>query len=56
MTDNQGAWTLGCYGNRDIRTPHITTLPRTLQEAGYTCGLNGKRHLGDSLPAQQVFD
>ena len=118
MTDNQGAWTLGCYGNRDIRTPHIdalasggmrfanaycvnsvcspsratyltgllpsqhgihcylgnekpdaqmgpdayctidefTTLPRTLQEAGYTCGLSGKWHLGDSLHAQQGFD
>jgi hypothetical protein len=23
LTDNQGAWTLGCYGNPDIRTPHI---------------------------------
>ncbi|UCF17721.1 MAG: hypothetical protein JSW59_09710, partial [Phycisphaerales bacterium] len=23
MTDNHGAWTLGCYGNPDIRTPHI---------------------------------
>jgi len=26
LTDNQGAWTLGCYGNRDIRTPHIDQL------------------------------
>ena len=26
MTDNQGAWTLGCYGNRDIRTPHIDAM------------------------------
>jgi arylsulfatase A-like enzyme len=26
LTDNQGAWTLGCYGNRDIRTPHIDRL------------------------------
>lgn len=26
MTDNQGAWTLGCYGNPDIRTPHIDQL------------------------------
>ena len=26
MTDNHGAWTLGCYGNRDIRTPHIDHL------------------------------
>ena len=26
LTDNQGAWTLGCYGNREIRTPHIDAL------------------------------
>ncbi|MBW3543046.1 MAG: sulfatase-like hydrolase/transferase [Planctomycetes bacterium] len=26
LTDNHGAWTLGCYGNRDIRTPHIDRL------------------------------
>jgi arylsulfatase A-like enzyme len=26
LTDNQGAWTLGCYGNRDIRTPNIDRL------------------------------
>jgi arylsulfatase A-like enzyme len=26
LTDNQGAWTLGCYGNKDIRTPHIDQL------------------------------
>jgi arylsulfatase A-like enzyme len=26
MADNQGAWTLGCYGNADIRTPHIDRL------------------------------
>lgn len=28
MTDNQGAWTLGCYGNKEIRTPHIDRLAR----------------------------
>lgn len=28
MTDNQGAWTLGCYGNPDIRTPNIDRLAR----------------------------
>ena len=26
MTDNQGAWTLGCHGNPDIRTPQIDRL------------------------------
>ena len=28
LTDNQGAWTLGCYGNPDIRTPHIDLLAK----------------------------
>lgn len=28
LTDNQGAWTLGSYGNKDIRTPHIDRLAR----------------------------
>lgn len=26
VTDNQSPWTLGCYGNREIRTPHIDRL------------------------------
>lgn len=26
LTDNHGPWTLGCYGNRDVRTPHIDRL------------------------------
>lgn len=26
LSDNQSAWTLGCYGNRDIRTPNIDRL------------------------------
>ena len=26
VTDNHGAWTLGCYGTREIRTPHIDRL------------------------------
>jgi len=26
MTDNHGAWSLGCYGNPDVKTPHIDRL------------------------------
>lgn len=26
MTDNHGAWTLGCYGNDEIRTPNIDQM------------------------------
>jgi len=26
LTDNHGAWTLGCYGNKDIRTPHLDQM------------------------------
>ncbi|MBD3181514.1 sulfatase-like hydrolase/transferase [Candidatus Poribacteria bacterium] len=117
MTDNQGAWTLGCYGNDDILTPNIdnmaeegvkfsqayavnsvcspsratfltglipsqhgvhcwlgmekpdaqigpdayctisefTNLPRVMSQAGYTCGLSGKWHLGDSIKPQEGF-
>ena len=26
LTDNQGAWTLGCHGNKDINTPNLDRL------------------------------
>ncbi|MCF6284339.1 MAG: sulfatase-like hydrolase/transferase [Candidatus Hydrogenedentes bacterium] len=28
MTDNQGAWSLGCYGNADIKTPNLDRMAR----------------------------
>ena len=28
ITDNQSPWTLGCYGNQEIRTPHVDRLAR----------------------------
>ena len=28
MTDNHSPWTLGCYGNQEIRTPNIDRLSR----------------------------
>lgn len=28
VTDDQGAWALGCYGNKDCRTPHMDRLAR----------------------------
>jgi arylsulfatase A-like enzyme len=28
LTDNQGAWTIGCYGNSEIRTPNIDRLAK----------------------------
>lgn len=28
VTDDQGAWALGCYGNRECKTPHMDRLAR----------------------------
>jgi len=29
LTDDQGVWAAGCYGNSEIRTPNIDRLART---------------------------
>jgi len=113
LTDDQGPWAAGCYGNEEIRTPNIDQLAAegvlfqnffctspvcsparasiltgripsqhgvhdwirdgnmppdaaayiegftcytdVLRANGYTCGLSGKWHLGDSLHAQHGF-
>jgi len=113
MTDDQGAWSLGCYGNPEARTPAVdhlaaegirfrrafATIPvcspsratfltgripsqhgihdwiknenmgeraryildrevllrQILARHGYTCGVVGKWHLGDSLKSRADF-
>ncbi len=118
ITDNQSPWTMGCYGNDEIRTPNcdrladegvrftnafcvnpvcspnratcmtglipsqhgvhnwlggekpdaqvgpdayctiaeFATLPQILADEGYSCGMTGKWHLGDSLHPQLGFE
>ena len=41
LSDNQGAWTLGCYGNKDIRTPTSTAWRRRVC-ASPACDLLGR--------------
>jgi len=113
LSDDQGPWAAGCYGNPEIRTPHTDRLAArgvrfdnffcaspvcsparaslltgripsqhgihqwirgenmgpgavqflasevgytdVLAEHGYTCGLSGKWHMGDSLHPQHGF-
>jgi len=113
LSDDLGSWALGCYGNKEIRTPNIDQLASqgakfthffctspvcsparaslmtgkipsqhgvhdwiregnmppdasrylegmvcytdTLSKSGYTCGLCGKWHLGDSSTPQHGF-
>jgi len=114
LTDDQGPWAAGCYGNDEIRTPSIDRLAETgtrferfyvacpvcspsratyltgrinsqhgihqwlneenvgpnarqfiasevaytdiMAAYGYTCGISGKWHMGDSLHPQHSFD
>ena len=113
LTDDQGPWAAGCYGNRELRTPNIDRLAATgmrfdnffcaspvcspsrasfltgqmpsrhgvhdwiregnsgpdaatylegqtgytdlLAQAGWTCGISGKWHLGNSVLPQHGF-
>lgn len=113
MTDDQGAWSLGCYGNREARTPVVDRLAADgvrlthafaftpvcspsratfftgripsqhgihdwikhenignraryclegealladiLSRSGYSCGLSGKWHLGDTMRPHPGF-
>jgi arylsulfatase A-like enzyme len=58
MTDNHGAWTLGCYGNRDIRTPNIDALAKNgvLFERAYAnnpvCSPTRASYLTGLMPSQ----
>jgi arylsulfatase A-like enzyme len=58
LTDNHGAWTLGCYGNKDIRTPNIDRLARegTLFERSYSsnavCSPTRATYLTGLMPSQ----
>ena len=58
MTDNHGAWTLGCYGNQDIRTPRIDRMARegTLFTQAYSsnpvCSPTRATYLTGLMPSQ----
>ena len=58
LTDNHGAWTLGCYGNKDIRTPNIDKLASqgTLFERCYSsnavCSPTRATYLTGLIPSQ----
>ncbi len=58
LTDNHGAWTLGCYGNPDIRTPHLDRMAAdgVLFERCYSsnavCSPTRATYLTGLLPSQ----
>jgi len=58
LTDNHGAWTLGCYGNPDIRTPHIDSLAaegmlfRRAMSSNPVCSPTRATYLTGLMPSQ----
>ena len=58
LTDNQAPWSLGCYGNGDIRTPNIDRLAAqgTLFTRGYSsnavCSPTRETYLTGLIPSQ----
>ena len=58
LTDNHGAWTLGCYGNPDIRTPHIDQFAAEgmrftrAMSSNPVCSLTRATYLTGLLPSQ----
>src|SRR5262245_65085484 len=58
MTDNHGPWTLGCYGNPDVRTPNIDRLAKegTLFTSAYSsnavCSPTRATFLTGLIPSQ----
>ena len=58
LTDNHRAWTLGCYGNKDIRTPHIDrfaqegTLFTNCFSSNAVCSPTRATYLTGLMPSQ----
>ena len=58
LTDNHGAWTLGCYGNKDIRTPNIDRLAtegmlfRRAMASNPVCSPTRATYLTGLMPSQ----
>ncbi len=58
LTDNHGAWTLGCYGNPDIRTPHLDQLAsegmlfRRAMSCNPVCSPTRATYLTGLIPSQ----
>ena len=37
LTDDQGAWAMGCAGNAEIRTPNLDAWPRPASASNFFC-------------------